>query len=286
ALRHAGLRPRLATVLRALAAPAHPGQPAAGRRRLRAAAGHHRVPGAEPRRAAGRGREDRRDHHLRTSPAPRVRPAPDPLGSAARPARTGPMSSPRRCVFNHVPHQVRRHQSCCWRTRTPSSTEPAGRSVAPSRRPFVTGITANFITARAAARHMTEQGSGVILALDSGSAHGSPMMGGTGPADAATDTFVRNLAAEVGPCGVRVVGLSTAGVPETLSPAKLAAVNSSLVLDDAAFEGLLDRLAEMRMLRRSPRLADVAATAAFLASDRAAAITGTFVNVTSGIFPS
>ena len=37
-------------------------------------------------------------------------------------------------------------------------------------RPITTGITANFITARAAARHMVEQGSGVILALDSGSA--------------------------------------------------------------------------------------------------------------------
>src|SRR5215207_5838977 len=47
-------------------------------------------------------------------------------------------------------------------------------------RPITTGITTNFITARAAARHMIEQGSGVILSLDSGSANGSPMMGGTG----------------------------------------------------------------------------------------------------------
>jgi NAD(P)-dependent dehydrogenase (short-subunit alcohol dehydrogenase family) len=76
--------------------------------------------------------------------------------------------------------------------------------------PITTGITTTFITARAAARHMIGQGSGVILALDSGSAVGSPMMGGTGPADAATDTFVRNLAAEVGPHGVRVVGIWTA----------------------------------------------------------------------------
>ncbi len=153
-------------------------------------------------------------------------------------------------------------------------------------RPITTGITANFITARAAARHMIGQGSGVILALDSGSANGSPMMGGTGPADAATDTLIRNLAAEVGPHGVRVLGLWTAGVPETLSPQRLASVNSNLTLDDAAFQGLLDRLAEMRMLRRSPRLAEVADAAAFLASDRAAAITGTFVNVTGGIFAS
>ena len=32
--------------------------------------------------------------------------------------------------------------------------------------------------------------------------------------------------------------------------------------------------------------AEVAATAAFLASEKAGAITGTFVNVTSGMFPS
>src|SRR3712207_4716719 len=146
-------------------------------------------------------------------------------------------------------------------------------------RPITTGITANFITARAAARRMIEQGSGVILALDSGSANGSPMMGGTGPADAATDTFIRNLAAEVGPHGVRVVGIWTAGLPETFSREKLAAVDSTFQ-DEAALQGLIESLDQMRMTRRSPRLAEVAATAAFLASDRAGAITGTFVNAT------
>lgn len=153
-------------------------------------------------------------------------------------------------------------------------------------RPITTGISANFISARTAARHMIEQGSGVILALDSGSANKSPMMGGTGPADAATDSLVRNLAAEVGPYGVRVLGIWTAGIPETLSPEKLASVDSNLQLDDVAFQGLLDRLDEMRMLRRSPRLVQVADVAAFLASDRASAITGAFVNATSGMFPS
>ncbi|MGH2388797.1 MAG: SDR family NAD(P)-dependent oxidoreductase, partial [Chloroflexota bacterium] len=91
-------------------------------------------------------------------------------------------------------------------------------------RAVTTGITTNFITARAAARQMIKQGRGVILALNSGSAHGSLMMGSTGPADAATDTFIRNLAAEIGPHGVRVVGLWAAGIPETLSPERLAAV--------------------------------------------------------------
>ena len=149
----------------------------------------------------------------------------------------------------------------------------------------VNGLRTNFITARAAARHMVGQGSGVILALDSGSAKGSPMMGGTGPADAPTDTFVRTLAAEVGPRGVRVLGIWTAGLPETFSQEKLAAVDSSFQ-DEAAMRGLIESLDRMRMTRRSPRLEEVAATAAFLAYEKAGAIIGTFVNATSGIFPS
>src|ERR671910_540094 len=153
-------------------------------------------------------------------------------------------------------------------------------------RAVVNGLRSNFVTARAAARRMVEQGSGVILALDSGSANGSPMMGSTGPADAAIDTLVRSLAAEIGPRGVRVVGIWTAGLPEAFTKEKLAAVDSTLVLDDAAYQGLLDSLDRMRMTRRSPRLNEVATTAAFLASEKAGTITGTFVNVTSGMFSS
>jgi NAD(P)-dependent dehydrogenase (short-subunit alcohol dehydrogenase family) len=152
-------------------------------------------------------------------------------------------------------------------------------------RAVINGLRSNFITARAAARYMMEQGSGVILALDSGSANGSPMMGSTGPADAATDTFIRNLAAEIGPRGVRVLGIWTAGLPETFSRQMLAAVDSKF-RGEAAFQGLIESLDQMRMTRRSPRLAEVAATAAFLASEKGGAITGTFVNVTSGMFPS
>jgi enoyl-[acyl-carrier-protein] reductase (NADH) len=48
---------------------------------------------------------------------------------------------------------------------------------------------------------------------------------------------------------------------------------------------LLQHLDEMRTLRRAPRLAEVVATAVFLASDQASAITGTFVNVTGGLTP-
>ena len=44
-------------------------------------------------------------------------------------------------------------------------------------------------------------------------------------------------------------------------------------------------IAGMSMLRRAPRVAQVADVAAFLASDRAAGVTGTIVNVTCGLLP-
>jgi len=147
--------------------------------------------------------------------------------------------------------------------------------------PVVTGVTTNFVTARAAARHMVAKGSGVILVLNSGSANGSPMMGGTGPADAATDTLVRNLAAEIGPAGVRVLGVWVAGIPETLTPTALSRVNSNLAVDEVGIQALIGQLDSMRITRRSPRLAEVVDTLVFLASAGAAGITGTFVNATS-----
>lgn len=149
-----------------------------------------------------------------------------------------------------------------------------------------TGLTASFITARAAARQMVRQGSGAILYLTSGSAKGAaPLMGNTGPADAAVETFMRYLAAEIGPHGVRVLGLYTAGVAETLTPEKLAQVNPAMQVDAAGLERILEGLAGMTMLRRAPRLAQVAEVAAFLASDRAGAMTGTITNVTCGLVP-
>lgn len=69
---------------------------------------------------------------------------------------------------------------------------------------------------------MGARGSGVILALDSGSGNGSPMMGGTAAADGAMDAMIRQFAQEVGPAGVRVCGIRTAGVVDTLTPEKLA----------------------------------------------------------------
>jgi NAD(P)-dependent dehydrogenase (short-subunit alcohol dehydrogenase family) len=158
-------------------------------------------------------------------------------------------------------------------------------SVEDYTRPVVQGIACQFITARAAARRMTAQGSGVILSLDSASGNGSPMMGGTAAADGAIDALIRQFAQEVGPAGVRVCGIWTAGVADTLTPEKLAAAGAP-GMDEAAVRGVVGHLDSMRMTRRSPRIADIAALATFLASDAGVAITGTWVNATAGMFPS
>src|SRR6267378_4312857 len=96
-------------------------------------------------------------------------------------------------------------------------------------RAVVNGLRTNFITARAAARHMIKQRSGVILHLNSASGDAAmPGMGSTGPADAATEAFMRYLAAELGPQGVRVCGIWTAGVADILSEEKMKAVNENV----------------------------------------------------------
>ncbi|MGI5186162.1 SDR family NAD(P)-dependent oxidoreductase [Dactylosporangium sp. CA-152071] len=147
-------------------------------------------------------------------------------------------------------------------------------------RAITVGITSTFITAKAAARHMSERGSGVILAFNSGSAHGSPMMGSTGPADAAIDTYIRNLANEIGSTGVRVVGIWAAGIPETMTLEAINSVNSQMQLDENALNGILAHLDSLRMTKKSPSLTDIANLAVFLASDRSKSISGCFVNAT------
>jgi NAD(P)-dependent dehydrogenase (short-subunit alcohol dehydrogenase family) len=145
-----------------------------------------------------------------------------------------------------------------------------------------TALRSQFITARAAARRMAEQGSGVILSVTSGTARfPSAGMGNTGSADATVELFLRTLAYEVGPSGVRVVGIYTAGVAETLTSERMAKVTGHEMDVDA----VIGAIAQGTMLKRAPSLEGVTSAAAFLASDGAKDITGTIVNVSCGLVP-
>jgi 3-oxoacyl-[acyl-carrier protein] reductase len=72
--------------------------------------------------------------------------------------------------------------------------------------PLTTVVKSQFITARAAARHMVKQRSGVIIFLTGSPARGH-VQGATaiGAAFGAIESLTENLATELGPAGVRVV---------------------------------------------------------------------------------
>jgi 3-oxoacyl-[acyl-carrier protein] reductase len=105
--------------------------------------------------------------------------------------------------------------------------------------PVETAARTTFLTARAAARHMTRQRSGVILAFGGPGDHSGPMrdyyLGGTQVAFDAIETIRRQLAVELGPHGVRVVTLASGGVPDP-SPREVGAGEAvaTFGLDDLA----------------------------------------------------
>ena len=154
-------------------------------------------------------------------------------------------------------------------------------SVEQFTQPIADAMKTQFLTTRAAARQMRSQGAGVILALTATPGHLAVANSGNfGVACAAIEGLCRQLAADHGPSGVRVVCLRSAGSPD-------GAVVDRVMRELAAEEGITReafeaRIAERTLLKRMPRLAEVANVAALLASDRAGAITGMVANVTCG----
>jgi len=137
-------------------------------------------------------------------------------------------------------------------------------------RPIVAAMRTQFLTTRAAARHMIERGLGVILTFGGDGPQTLPGLGGFKVALDAMEGLRRQWACELGPHGIRVVTLKTGGVPESIHdgfPGK----------DEIAAS-----IQEATLLKRAATLADVGNVAAFLASDLARTITGTEVNISSG----
>ena len=146
-------------------------------------------------------------------------------------------------------------------------------TLADFERPVLTAVRSTFLTSRAAARHMIRQGSGVVLMFGG---YGQPMrnhnLGGLQVAFQAVDAFRRNLAAELGPHGVRVVTLQTGGIIDSLPE----------------FEGRDDIAAMINggtLLGRAATLADLGNVACFAASDWARTLTATAINLTCGSLP-
>lgn len=152
--------------------------------------------------------------------------------------------------------------------------------------PIAAYTRTDFITAKAAARHMARKGSGVLLII---STPGSRMTGtgflGYGVACAAKEGLSRLLAAELAPAGIRVVCLRPHAIPEATAAGSHSRQVFSRVAERAGItvEQMLAGAAEGTLLKRLPTLAEVGETAAFMASDRAGAMTGTVANMSCGL---
>jgi NAD(P)-dependent dehydrogenase (short-subunit alcohol dehydrogenase family) len=114
-------------------------------------------------------------------------------------------------------------------------------------RPIESIALSAFLTSQATARHMVRQGEGVILIFGG---EGEPMrdysLGGTLVALHAQETMRRQLAAELGPEGVRVVTIITGGIPETIGddadPAIAQGIVEATMIGKAAtYEDVEDR---------------------------------------------
>ena len=140
--------------------------------------------------------------------------------------------------------------------------------------PVETAARTTFLTARAAARHMIARRSGVILAFGGPGDRSGPSrdfyLGGTQVAFDAIETIRRQLAAELGPHGIRVVTLASGGVPESLAHGV------------EGREQIVEMIEGQTLLGRAATLEDVGNAAVFAASDWARSMTAAIVNVSCG----
>ncbi|MEV1176672.1 SDR family oxidoreductase, partial [Nonomuraea sp. NPDC049784] len=136
--------------------------------------------------------------------------------------------------------------------------------------PIGAAARTQFLTTRAAVKHMIPRGSGVILMFGGSGPQTAHGLGGFKVALDAMEGIRRQWACEAGPYGVRVVTMVTCGVPESLPG------------DYPGRDGLEAALREPTLLKRTATLADVGDVAAFVASDRARTMTSATVNISCG----
>jgi 3-oxoacyl-[acyl-carrier protein] reductase len=147
--------------------------------------------------------------------------------------------------------------------------------------PVLIAARTQFLTARAVARRMVKKGGGVMMTITAGPAReATANVGGFGVACEAIEGLWRTLAAELGPRGVRLICLRSAGSPDT--PAVQDVFRLHAEAAGVTPEQYLAQAGSGSLMRRLPMLAEVANAAVLMASERASAMTGTYVNVTCG----
>lgn len=137
-------------------------------------------------------------------------------------------------------------------------------------RPVSKALTAHHTIAKAVAPHMVREGRGVILVMGGGR-EAIPRLGGSHVAWVALAGLCRQLAADLGPHGIRVAWLLSPGSPSNGESTHQAEPTRELAPDSGAL-----------IPRHQPRLEEVADIATYLASDSARTITAAEINLTGG----
>lgn len=137
-------------------------------------------------------------------------------------------------------------------------------------RPISNAVRTHFLTTRAAARHMLKHRSGVVLMFGGSGPQTLHGLGGFKIALDAMEGLRRQWAMELGKAGIRVVTIVTGGITETI-PWQM----------DGRDE-IVGSITAAAHLNRTATLEDVGNVAAWIASDRAGAITDATVNISAG----
>jgi 3-oxoacyl-[acyl-carrier protein] reductase len=147
--------------------------------------------------------------------------------------------------------------------------------------PLATMVRSRFITARAAARQMIKQRSGVIIFVTGSPARGHvPGATAIGAAFGAIENLTENLAFEASPFGVRVACLRTLANSDSRSiqdTLDMLAGRLNISKDQASAT-----MAQGNFLKTSATVRDTANGAVLIASDLGRMLTGTVVNATAG----
>ena len=150
-------------------------------------------------------------------------------------------------------------------------------SVADFVSPITMTMQTRFLTAKAAARIMMKQKSGVILTLTATPGGiGYPYCGGFPPACCAVENFSKNLAIELGIYGIRVINMRSAGSPDS------KIFKDAIDTRPEVMAPILKQMEADTILKKLPLMADIANLAVFLSSDLAGKITGVTVDVSCG----
>jgi NAD(P)-dependent dehydrogenase (short-subunit alcohol dehydrogenase family) len=140
----------------------------------------------------------------------------------------------------------------------------------------------HFITAKAAAKIMVQQGQGVILMnTPSPSRISVPFMGGMPATWSAVEALSRTISAECGPQGVRSVCILTSAMPDTPLIDEVYGLHAKA--HGIAHQQFHAAMESRTHTRRLTSIQDLAAAAVFVASDDGRSITGSILNLTAGL---